>query len=429
MSPRSIVLGYFAAVGLITTCLTGIATAQTFTVGVGQVQLDVPAGVDMWGYLPPRKSQGTLDPLMARIFVFGDGQSRAVLVTLDLGRTPNQRQMDRARRMVRDRAGIQTVIFTASHTHSGPYLLDQYPDDRPPEWESRMIEAIAEGIIHAAESAAPARLGSGRGWVQIGHNRRYVNPDGSVRMLWENPTRISTHPVDPEVLVLRIDDLEGRPRGLIVGYACHPVVFGPDNALYSADFPGAMSRYVSDRLDGSPVVAFVQGGCGDINPFMDKRRLEEDARELMRRVGEELGREALRVAEATPTLAPAAPSVQSAIETLTLQDRRAEGTSYEAPVTVLLLNGRHAFVGLPGEPFVEFQLELKRRAGTETAFFLGYTNGYLRYFPTIRAAVEGGYGAAEMAMTEVGAGERLLRRGTVILYRMLGRLSESPETE
>jgi hypothetical protein len=264
--------------------------------------------------------------------------------------------------------------------------------------------------------------------VEIGHNRRFVRADGSVRMLWANPTRISTYPVDSEVLVLRIDDDSGGTRGILVGYSCHPVVFGPDNLLYSADFPGAMASFVRGELSGEPVVAFVQGAPGDINPFLDKRELTEGAVQSRIEVGEKLGREVLRVAQAIETRPSPESSIEAVRETMTFRSRaQPSAETIDGDLTVLLLDDRYAFVGFPGEPFVEFQLELKRWSDFDAAFFMGYTNGYVRYFPTIRAAVEGGYGAdRQVSIVEVGAGERMLRRAKVRLLEMTGRLAGEP---
>ena len=58
--------------------------------------------------------------------------------------------------------------------------------------------------------------------------------------------------------------------------------------------------------------------------------------------------------------------------------------------------------------------------------FAGYTNGALGYFPTIRAAAEGGYGATEATIVEVGAGERLVSRALIDLYSLLGKLPAVP---
>ena len=59
---------------------------------------------------------------------------------------------------------------------------------------------------------------------------------------------------------------------------------------------------------------------------------------------------------------------------------------------------------------------------------MGYTNGYHGYFPTIPAAIKGGYGAASASTwVEVGAGERILDRAVVRINEMLGRLSDLPD--
>ena len=66
---------------------------------------------------------------------------------------------------------------------------------------------------------------------------------------------------------------------------CHPVVFGPDNLRYSVDYPAAMTRHVEGNLkrgSRSPICFFVQGAPGDINPFLDKTPLPENADQEMR---------------------------------------------------------------------------------------------------------------------------------------------------
>jgi hypothetical protein len=98
------------------------------------------------------------------------------------------------------------------------------------------------------------------------------------------------------------------------------------------------------------------------------------------------------------------------------------------PVTTVLINRTIALVGLPGEPFVDFQINWRGRCPVRDAFFVGYANGYLDYFPTIRAAAEGGYGGADSdTYIAVGAGERMLDQALIRVYEMLGRLVDVPE--
>jgi hypothetical protein len=95
----------------------------------------------------------------------------------------------------------------------------------------------------------------------------------------------------------------------------------------------------------------------------------------------------------------------------------------ELPVTTLLVNKELAFMTMPGEPFVEFQTQWRARTPLPNSYFIGYTDGLFGYFPTISAAVRGGYGANSTAtQVEVGTGERLLDAGLISLYELLGKL-------
>ena len=97
------------------------------------------------------------------------------------------------------------------------------------------------------------------------------------------------------------------------------------------------------------------------------------------------------------------------------------------PVATILINRRIALMTMPGEPFVIFQMNWRDRCPVPDAFFLGYTNGYFGYFPTIAAAAQGGYGASNSnTWVEVGAGERMVDHAVTRIYEMLGRLTDAP---
>jgi len=96
-------------------------------------------------------------------------------------------------------------------------------------------------------------------------------------------------------------------------------------------------------------------------------------------------------------------------------------------LTTALLDGKIGFVGVSGELFCGHALSLKRRARLEHLFFLGYCNDYQQYFPTIEGASEGGYGAdPQVSPVEVGAGESMINRALVNLYKMRDKLPTLP---
>ena len=201
-----------------------------FKAGVAKVDITPPAGLPMYGYFDrAQPATGTLDPLYARVVVLEAEGKRLALVTLDLGRVFGPAALASLRERLAKTSGISLLLITASHTHSGPNIVDEYPSHRPPSWEATDLDKIAGAVAEACAHLTEARLGTGYGRAYIGYNRRRVFPDGTVSMFWTNPDKIPTSPVDPTVSVLRIDTAAGKPLAVLVNYACHPVVFGPDN--------------------------------------------------------------------------------------------------------------------------------------------------------------------------------------------------------
>ena len=426
------------------------ANAQSFKAGVARADITPPPGVDLWGYSNRSgPATGTLDPLYARVLVLDDGRQAVAVVTLDLGRSFGQPQMNSVRQRARQMHRVNEVMFIASHTHSGPVIDEDY--DQVPEWEQRALDKIVQAIGTARGRMMEARVGVGYGQAILGHNRRYIQSDGRVKMLWRNSTGQPTGVIDPSVGVIRIDDKLGTPLAILVNYACHPVVFGPDNLRYSADYPGAMARRVEASWNDRTVCFFLQGAPGDINPLLDKTTLAENADAEMHHAGETLGREVARVSHSIQTKTPAAPELAYLSEEMQFKNRWSQESlksaimaaygpnpakryyrylndPISAPVSTLVINRQIALVGLPGEPFVGLQLMLKQRSPLAATFLCGYTNGYVGYFPAIRDAVAGGYGANTIVTrVEVGAGERMIDRGLIHIYRLLGKLKDKPE--
>jgi hypothetical protein len=278
-----------------------------------------------------------------------------------------------------------------------------------------------------------------------------VRADGSVEWFERNLTKVPTAPVDPTVSVMRVDTTNGKPIAILVNYSCHPVVFGPDNLEYSADFPGVMTRTVEKAFDGQPLAFFIQGAPGDINPYYAVTPLEQDAVKWRDWTGMHLGEEAARVAQSIKTEPERNASIDFAEEMLEFKlrwdpDKFRQGLvaafgpkvfddygsnitrQMKLPAATLLINKQIAVMTMPGEPFVDFQRNWRDRCPVRHAFFFGYANGYYGYFPTIRAASMGGYGAASSSTwVEVGAGERLVDHAVATIYKMLGRFTDSPE--
>ena len=438
------------------------ASAVELEAGVAQVDITPPPGLPMYGYFDRLRhnqlSAGTLDPLYARVLVLQASSKRVALVTLDLGRTFNESWLNRLRIEAREASHIDGLIVTASHTHSGPNILDECPEGRPPAWQNATLDKVAGAVHQAVQHLEPVKLGTGYGVAHIGYNRRRVDPDNSVIMLWSNPSKTPTTPLDATVSVIRIDRPDGRPLAILANYACHPVVFGSDNLQYSADYVSTMISTVSAAFTKKPLCFFLQGADGDINAYYATTPMDQGAVEKRDWTGRELGAEVARVAKNIRTQASSRVSLDFADDVivfplrwepqkfhddllringpLVFQDHAERLDASPPPselalhVTTLLINKQIAIAGMPGEPFVDFQINWRDRCPVQDCLLLGYTNGYFDYFPTILAASQGGYGAGDSnTYVAVGAGERMLDHALIRTYEMLGELSPAPPAE
>jgi hypothetical protein len=402
--------------------------AEELHAGAAKVDITPPIGYPMWGYgaRHDAPSIGVLDRLQARALVLSVGQDCVALVSLDLGRAPT-RQSTAAIRDLAKAAGIEHIFLVGSHTHHGPVLeLDNWPSAKD-SYVRQLERRLGDVIIQAANAQRPARIGVASKEVSFNRNRHSKRED---------------KPVDRELLVLRVEDSDGKPIAHAVNFAAHPTMQDAKQHKFSADYPGALAELV-EKETGVPCL-FLQGAAGDLSTNAGEERGPQ-------RFGQAVGREVLaliktiRCATSTkPTLATAEedfrfasrvdfanPLVKAALVRAFFRElvdfyEREYREGVRPHLTVALLDGRIGFVGVSGEFFCGHALSLKRRARLDHLFFLGYCNDYQQYFPTIEAAAEGGYGADPGVSTaEVGAGERMMDHALIHLYKMRGQIRDA----
>lgn len=409
------------------------AAADGLQAGAARADITPPTGYPMWGYgaRHDRPCVGVLDPLRARALVLAAGGERIALVSLDLGRAPTRQSTAAIRDRVKAATGIEHLFLVGSHTHHGPVIeLDNWPDPKN-SYVRSLEQKLADVIVAAAKALRPARLGVASEQTTWNRNRH---------------TRLADRPVDPELLVLRVEDADGKPIAHAVNFAAHPTMEDGSVFKFSADYPGAMADLV-EKETGAPCL-FLQGASGDLSANAGERQGPQA-------FGRAMGRQVLEMSKAIKCKPLDGARLLVHEEDFTFKSRVDLGKPvvkaafvaaffrglvdfYEREyrqgvrphLTVALLDGRIGFVGVSGEFFCSHSLRLKNRARLEHLFFLGYCNDYQQYFPTVEAAAEGGYGAdPPVSPVEVGAGELVMNRALIRLYRMRGKLPSVPPTK
>ncbi len=252
-------LRFVLLLGLILTLVAVRADVQAAELRAGAAKIDITN----------REAGPVNDTLNAKALVLDDGSGPVVLITVDavaigeIGPIGNSYLPD-VRKQLKAELGIspERVVVNASHCH-GIVCADV---------AARTVEVVKQ----AAKRLEKVKVGAGTGFEnRISENRRLKLKDGTeadVRHAYSMPRDedvAEIGPVDPQIGLLRIDRLDGRPLAVVYNFACHPIIGTPSKGN-TADFPGFASRVIEENWGTDTIALFVQGCAGDINPVTYK---------------------------------------------------------------------------------------------------------------------------------------------------------------
>lgn len=422
--------------------------------GAAEVDITPALGTYLAGSFNERQAHDVSDPLRAKALVIDDGQRQVALVILDLLGLPGS-DVHEIRRLVHASIGLppEHVLVACTHTHTGPMTRQAHPR-RDEEYFTWLARRVSDCVRLAHRRMRPARLAWGQGEAHgISFCRRYRMRDGTVRM---NPGRRNpdivepTSPIDPAVGVLFVEDDAGAPVAVVTKFGLHYV--GTDDSLaISADYYGHFDRFMRQILGPSCIPMLFNGTSGQVNNVDVFATHRETGHRQARRVASILGGEVLKVLgrlrlRDDVSVAASSQKVELPRRKVTPEDLEiakailaghdpapdsgpfsfvvgqpipASMRSYYAQrclslgelpshitseVQVLRI-GESAWLGLPGEIFVEIGLAIKKASPSPDTFVISLANDNLGYIPTDQAFLhEGGYETWAGGWKPVGPG-------------------------
>lgn len=364
-----------------------------------------------------RKFETIESRLYVRTFIFeqraSDGLAvRALLISADILFWSDE-LANRLRERIERQFEIsgERIILHATHTHSGPSISKRTigigePDD---DYLAYLEESVIDSVGQALLDTEPVTVYRGKGTSGIGVNRR-KREDGKI-ILAPNPEGVT----DPALNVIVFLNSEGKRKALLVHYACHPTL-SVSNSV-SSDFCGYAVELLENRIGSGAVCAYLQGCCGDINPyggigaFTDGQAVssfgEALAEDVWRILSSELVMldnipfDSIQVTEKLPFA-----YVPSKEELMRLAaegddamvrqwaDRFVKLPGLLRPyavleITRLTIASGLTIVAMNGEMVVEYGLFVKNRA--PGLIPIAYCNGMTGYITTAKQLEEGGY--------------------------------------
>ncbi|MBT9131166.1 MAG: Neutral ceramidase [candidate division WS2 bacterium] len=229
--------------------------------GTAKVNITPPIGTPLGGYgkrinVP---SVGIHSQLYARALALSDGKDTVVIVGLDLVAVSDD-IYNVAHTLIKEKIPLnrENLLISATHTHSGTGVMGKRFIERQAvgrfnkEIFEFTTEKIAQAVIRAYENLSPARIGAGKDYIQNLNINRMIA--GGI--------------TDPEIAVLRVDNIKGAPIAYLINFAAHATVLGSSNLYICGDYPGWLQKEM-EKIFPDTVAIFTSGAMGDIAPRLD----------------------------------------------------------------------------------------------------------------------------------------------------------------
>jgi neutral ceramidase len=398
-----------------------VATSKYWQAGFSRRIITPQNDVWLAGYGMKRVSEGKIHDLFVKVMALksSDGKRIVMATTDNMGMSKTVYEDIFSKVSQQFSISRSEFMLTYSHNHCGPCLtddlVDYYPSDDMQrkavrEYTEWMVNQVIDATQEALNGLQPVDLFMGEGNCTFAVNRR-ENPEDEVPGMLEAGIPLKG-PVNHDVPVLAIKDLNGKILGLLFGYACHPTTLSIN--LWNGDYPGYAQINLESAHPGTEAMFF--NACGaDQNP-LPRRTIElceKYGKMLSDAVEEVLVKPMIRISPeintsfrfvdlayeevvSTEKLLPistGSPSVQErwAKRMLNLIENGAVlPYSYPYPVQAWQLGKELLIIGTGGETVVDYSIRFRKEFGPGT-WVSGYTNDMVAYIPSRRVWEEGGY--------------------------------------
>lgn len=374
-----------------------------------------------------KPATATDEQLRARAMVIETSKGeRLAVVSVDLLGLSAEHHREIAKQVLEQhQIPRERLAVGCTHTHTGPrmatasvsLLIEPFTPqelERAIAYSRRVIQEVVTLIGEAIADLKPGKLFLGEGSAGFAVNRRVLK-DGKWTGFGVNPAG----PVDHSLPILKVTDLEGKVRGIVFNYACHPTTLGPEDNRYSPDWPGYAALSLEHSYPGATVVSLT--GCGgDANPeprttggednshlaIGHGRTLAEGARKVLEGPMQEITEMPVchyGVADLKfdlPTKAELEQRLKHSDMTTRLHaqnmlkiinEKGSLPVTYPLPLQVWTFGDQLTMVFMGGEVVVEYALRLKKEWKPGYVWVTAYTNDVPGYVASEKIRSEGGY--------------------------------------
>lgn len=421
---------------------------STLRAGAARVDISPPLGTQLAGDIGRyRPVEEIRDPIYASALVLEKDNRKFCILSLDLTLLIKA-WVTPIRRAAAERFGFDedAVMVCATQTHSSLSFghafaeleCEHIPHDLrwllggDDAYHEIAVERSVQAIEQANAKLEPVTVAAASGIEsRVAFNRRFVMRDGTTctHPPQADPNiRYAEGPIDPEVGIVCFKNNAGEVISTLLHYTCHPN-HGYPHLYVSADWCGAWCDGVREIFGEGSTPLVLNGCCGNIhhrdhmNPdhVDDQHRmgrlLTETTQSILPRLeysevdvldwkvehlpvpwrdyGPEVLQKAHQMLIDHPTPLYENDTQVSwewvyAVSVLDVEKQMQRSPHFEYEIQTLRI-GDIAIAALPGEPFVEGQLQIKLQSPTYPTYITHMSNMYGGYIPTEDGLRRGGF--------------------------------------
>lgn len=412
---------------LLLTLVGGEICGQEMLVGFAKKNITPNPPIWLSGYASrTTPATGVVHNLWAKaVYLESSPKEKALIISTDLLGLSREVSQGIVQQL-QETYGIsqKQVIINSSHTHSGPMIwpalsgIANYSLEDQKAVSSYTLGLIKTIVDLAGESISnkdKMRLSVGHGQVDFAINRRQLAASKLGQVL--------AGPIDHDVPVIKVEDLKGNVKGILMGYACHNTTVQGDNYLVNGDYAGFAQIDLEKRFPTATAM-FLLGCAGDQNPEPRGNILlaEKHGKKLAETVSELIQQK----------LKPLSNALQYDAQQITLDFKKIEISQFQQeivgndvfkqrraklmleafnkgwnmqhylyPIQALRIGKEFTIVALAGEVVVDYSLRIKKEFVHHDIFVSGYSQEVMCYIPSKNVLKEGGY-EAESSMIYYG---------------------------
>jgi len=253
------------------------SSGNQLTAGWEAVNITPENPIHLAGYGPRGPYTNVLDSTYARIIILNNGETRAVIISLDLLMFPRILKQRIENELKRRGIPEEHIFLTATHTHhgfgnwekslAGEFAFGQFDEINM----DLMVNKILRGIEHAEKKQSPVTLGFQK-----------INAGALVM----NRLAPKTGKEDPYLRLIHIQKHTGA-KAMLISFAGHATNLNADNWELSRDYPGVLI----DQLESTGQIDFAMFAAGmvgshniDIDIPKGHRRIEETGKQLAEKI-------------------------------------------------------------------------------------------------------------------------------------------------